>query len=266
MKLDTDPFLVSMVELMDKKILLCTDQAEMTKGKNVDISDELCNRMIKPHNPEIGVWKENVLQKLAKRVKPTSSMLIEKYQQLLEEDLRYWVTRGIKWDSFFKAQNRLDQWEPRHTKEPRRRMVHHYMDQEPRIRQNPRFTNESGSSNPDRCVNRPDVLRDGEESSRRPEQTEEHVVMVGLWPCKVSSEVHINERRVSEPIWIDKGKQKVPESEGEKDPKRTHMVLSKGHEVVELGYSRLLGDATKATDRGEESGNPNWVGREYDTD
>jgi hypothetical protein len=112
MKLDTDPFLVSMVELMDKKILLCTDQAEMTKGKNVDISDELCNRMIKPHNPEIGVWKENVLQKLAKRVKPTSSMLIEKYQQLLEEDLRYWVTRGIKWDSFFKAQNRLDQWEP----------------------------------------------------------------------------------------------------------------------------------------------------------
>jgi hypothetical protein len=56
------------------------------------ISDELHNRMIKPHNPEIGVWKENVLRKLAKRVKPTSAMLIEKYQRQLEEDWKYQVT------------------------------------------------------------------------------------------------------------------------------------------------------------------------------
>jgi hypothetical protein len=35
--------------------------------------------MIRFHNPEIGVWKENVQRKLAKRVKPTSAMLIEKY-------------------------------------------------------------------------------------------------------------------------------------------------------------------------------------------
>jgi hypothetical protein len=67
------------------------DQAEMTKGKNVVISDELCNRMIKLHNPEIGVWMENVLKKLAKRVKPTSTMLIEKYQRQLEEDRKYRV-------------------------------------------------------------------------------------------------------------------------------------------------------------------------------
>jgi hypothetical protein len=80
MKLDTDPFPVGIVELMNKKVLERTDQAEMTKGKNVVISDELRNRMIKPHNLEIGVWKENVLRKSAKRVKPTSAMLIEKYQ------------------------------------------------------------------------------------------------------------------------------------------------------------------------------------------
>jgi hypothetical protein len=55
MKLDTDPFPVSMVELLEKKVLVCMDQAEMTKGKNVVISDELCNWMIKPHNSEIGV-------------------------------------------------------------------------------------------------------------------------------------------------------------------------------------------------------------------
>jgi hypothetical protein len=62
--------------------------------------------MIKPHNPEIGVWKENVLQKLAKRVKPTSAMLIEKDQRQSEEDHSYWVTRGIKRDRSFEAQLR----------------------------------------------------------------------------------------------------------------------------------------------------------------
>jgi hypothetical protein len=76
MKPDTNPFPVGVVELMNKKVLLCTDQAEMTKGKNVVVSDELRNWMIKTHNPEIGVWKENVLRKPTKRVEPTSAMLI----------------------------------------------------------------------------------------------------------------------------------------------------------------------------------------------
>jgi hypothetical protein len=60
MKLDMDPFPVGMVELEHKKILVCTDQAETTKGKNVVVSNDLHNRMIKPHNPEIVMWKENV--------------------------------------------------------------------------------------------------------------------------------------------------------------------------------------------------------------
>jgi hypothetical protein len=81
MKLDTNPFPVGMVELMNKKVLVCTDQAETTKGKNVVVFDELCNRMIKPHDLEIGMQKENVLQKPAKRVKPTLDMLIQKYQR-----------------------------------------------------------------------------------------------------------------------------------------------------------------------------------------
>jgi hypothetical protein len=81
MKLDTNPSPISMVELMDKKVFVRMDQAETTKGKNVVVSDELRNRMIKPHNPKIGVWKENMLRKPTKRVKPTSSMLIEKYQR-----------------------------------------------------------------------------------------------------------------------------------------------------------------------------------------
>jgi hypothetical protein len=47
--------------------------------------------------------------------------------------------------------------------------VQHPTDQKPRIRQNPRFADRSGSGNPDRHVNHPDVLRDEGGSSRRPE-------------------------------------------------------------------------------------------------
>jgi hypothetical protein len=43
MKLDMNTFPIGMVELMDKKILVRTDQAKTTKGKNVVISDELRN-------------------------------------------------------------------------------------------------------------------------------------------------------------------------------------------------------------------------------
>jgi hypothetical protein len=103
--------------------LVHTDQAEMTKGKSVVISDDLHNRMIKPHNPEIGVWKENVQRKPAKRAKPTSAMLMEKYQRQLEEDRRYQVARGIKRNRFFEAQNRSDLLETRRGREPRRRTV-----------------------------------------------------------------------------------------------------------------------------------------------
>jgi hypothetical protein len=91
MKLDTDPFRVSMVEIEHKKILVRTDQAETTKGKNVAVFDDFCNWMIKPHNPEIGIWNEHVQRKLAKRLNPTSAMLIEKYQRQLEENWMYRV-------------------------------------------------------------------------------------------------------------------------------------------------------------------------------
>jgi hypothetical protein len=102
MKLDTDPFPVGMV-IEHQKILVRTDQAVTTKGKNVVVSDDLRNRMIKPHNPEVGVSEENMQRKLAKRVKPMLAMLIEKYQRQLEEDRRYRVARGIKRDRFFDA-------------------------------------------------------------------------------------------------------------------------------------------------------------------
>jgi hypothetical protein len=94
-------------------------------------------------------------------------------------------------------------------------------------------------------------------------------VLVGSWPCIVSSEIDINGQCVSEPVREDKGEATVPGSEDVKDPKRTRMVLSKGCEVVRPGYSRLSGDAARVADRGGVSGSPNRVDRvhhEYDTD
>jgi hypothetical protein len=38
MKLDTDPFPISMVELMDKKVLVCTDQAETPRARTWSFS------------------------------------------------------------------------------------------------------------------------------------------------------------------------------------------------------------------------------------
>jgi hypothetical protein len=70
--------------------------------------------------------------------------------------------------------------------------VQHSTDREPRIRQNPRFADQSGLGNLDHRVNHPDVLRDEGGSSPRLEQIEEHIVMVGSWPCNMSSKIHIN--------------------------------------------------------------------------
>jgi hypothetical protein len=105
MKLDTDPFSVGMVELMDKKVLVRTDQTETTKGKNVVIFDELRNQMIKPHNPEIGVWKEIMLRKPAMRVKPMSVMLIEKN---INGSWRKTRSTGLS-----EGSNGTDSWKPR---------------------------------------------------------------------------------------------------------------------------------------------------------
>jgi predicted RNA-binding protein with PUA domain len=84
-------------------------------------------------------------------------------------------------------------------------------------------------------------------------------MMVGSWACKVSSEIHIGGRRVSEPVHDNKGKEKVMELGDEKDAKRTRVVMSKGCEVVGLGYLRLSGVAAEVMHKGENSGNPNRV-------
>jgi hypothetical protein len=98
--------------------------------------------------------------------------------------------------------------------------VQHSTDREPGVRPASRFSARSGSGNLDCRSNHPDVLRNGEGPSQRLEQTKEHVMMVGSWACRVSSEIHIGGRRVSEPVHDDKGKEKFVEPRDENDPKR----------------------------------------------
>jgi hypothetical protein len=44
-------------------------------------------------------------------------------------------------------------------------MAYNSIDREPGIRQNPQFTDRSGSGNPDHRVNRPNMMHEGKESS-----------------------------------------------------------------------------------------------------
>jgi hypothetical protein len=139
--------------------------------------------------------------------------------------------------------------------------VQHSTDLKPRISQNPRFADQSGLGNSGHRVNRPDLLRNEGGASRRPEQGEENVMMVGSWPCNVSFEIHINGRRVSEPFREDKGKTTAPEPKDRRDPKRARVVLSKGRAVVRPGYLRVTDVATKVTDKRENLGNHGRVNR-----
>jgi hypothetical protein len=66
-------------------------------------------------------------------------------------------------------------------------------------------------------------------------------------------------------------RQRLRDREDEKDSKRAHVVLSQGHEVVELGYSTMSSAAAMGKDKGRHWDNPNrvtWVkdkGRNPDT-
>jgi hypothetical protein len=86
MKLDTNPFLVNVIDFEEKKVLVRSDKATTTEGENVIISDELRSQMIKLRSPEVGVWKENIWQRPARRAKPMSAMLIKKYKR--QQELR----------------------------------------------------------------------------------------------------------------------------------------------------------------------------------
>ena len=56
-KLDSDLFSINVVELKSKKMLIQSDRTESAREKNV-VDDSAPPRMIKPKNPEVGVWSQ----------------------------------------------------------------------------------------------------------------------------------------------------------------------------------------------------------------
>jgi hypothetical protein len=79
MKLDVNPFPVDLIDFGEKKVLVHSDKAKTMIGKNVVVSDDLRVRMMKPRQPEVGVWKRNIWRKNRPEWRPTSSFLMEKY-------------------------------------------------------------------------------------------------------------------------------------------------------------------------------------------
>jgi hypothetical protein len=138
--------------------------------------------------------------------------------------------------------------------------MQHATDWAPGIRQITRFADPIGLDNPDKRANCANMLHGGEgPSSRKQEQTKEHVMMVESWPCRVSSEIHINGLHVSYPVREDKGKAVATGQEDKKDPKRARVVASQGHEVVRPGCSMMSSAATTGKDMGRRWDNPNWI-------
>jgi hypothetical protein len=82
MKLNNDPFSANMntVEHDGKKVLVWPFQAELTKGKEVDIGEERQPRMMRPKNLEIGRWKKNERSKPQFHPKSTFYILMTKYR------------------------------------------------------------------------------------------------------------------------------------------------------------------------------------------
>jgi hypothetical protein len=94
MRLDIDPFPVNTVGFGEKRILVRSDQADTTKGKIMVVSDELQNKMIKPNNPKVGVWKQNVWRSPVRKVKPNSNALITKYARQQRHQMGEWQDRS----------------------------------------------------------------------------------------------------------------------------------------------------------------------------
>ncbi|XP_022684749.1 uncharacterized protein LOC111258175 [Setaria italica] len=79
MKLDSDPFPINVIEFENKKMLIRSAQAGSVKGENIIVDDNVAPRMIKPKNPEVGVWKVNEGKKQVPRFRPTVKQLLDKY-------------------------------------------------------------------------------------------------------------------------------------------------------------------------------------------
>jgi hypothetical protein len=244
MRLDVEPFRVNTVDLEGKRVLVHSDQAATMKGKNVVVSDEPRHRMIKPHNPEVGTWKENVRRKPERSVRPTSSMLKEKYvmQQQQQRGLQSylgWYKRerspgyhnvryGARRPHAWRVQRLLYRnliWRTPHAENLA----------EAQVRGNP---TSGGRQDEPKTRESDAILFCGEEEnpSGVTKSRANSYVLVGSVLCKISSEVHMDGRRV---VTQARGKSDdhAGTSHTEREPKCAWIVSVEGCEIVGPGYS-----------------------------
>jgi hypothetical protein len=83
MKFDKGPFPVNMnmVNLVGKKVLVRSSQAESTKGKDIVIGEEQPPKMIKPKSPKDDQWQKNDGDKPQQCSKATFNILMAKYKE-----------------------------------------------------------------------------------------------------------------------------------------------------------------------------------------
>lgn len=210
MKLDSDPFPVNMINFEEKRVLVRTSQAKSTKGKKVNVSDDLRHRMLKPKSPEVGIWKVNEPRKSVVKVRPGSSFLAAKYlrnnkrrafQRLggvkrerspgnlivrvsintRDQDVvRYWQQVHRPGGQGFVCMNTL----PRVTWCPGRKPVR-------------KWTPVQRDSDAIVLCNGDQIETKNKDSGRSMTAgTEGSVVLVGAIPCHLQSEVHIGGQRI----------------------------------------------------------------------
>jgi hypothetical protein len=240
MKLDVDPFLVGMINFEEKRVLVCTSQADTTKGKGVVVSDELKIRITKTRNPDTGVWKENTLRKSYKRWKPTSGFLMEKYARERQDGV-FDRLGGYK-------RGRSPGYQLRGNTEYKRLHGHGYeaTHRYHRSRMGSRInigqgvthgaiSGRAGRAEVVWCRRQTQPSYDQSTNAQGKEEVEEQVseaiVLVGSVPCWVPDEVNNN-------LAGNLGRQGPGSSGDDHRAKRTRLLTSVGREVVGPEYSK----------------------------
>jgi hypothetical protein len=139
------------------------------------VSDELQNRMIKPHIPKVGEWKENTPRRSDRRLKRTSSMLMDKYVRQQQERLR--------------AQQHGDRRgrSPYYGQGHRVRHGLQGMTQQATMKVQARQETRAGDPRP---------LCEHAGWSGQENRLDDSVVMIISIPCRLKSEVHVDGQRV----------------------------------------------------------------------
>jgi hypothetical protein len=215
MKLDVDPFPVNTIGFEEKAVLVRTNQAATTKGKNVIVSDELRNRMIKHHSLEVGVWKGNRSRRPTRKERPSSSMLIKKYIRQQQMDRGRWLERK-------RRRSLLPQF--------------HSERQGCSHSRTPPGKSWTTGNKTWVCAN---MVRQHSDNvpHEEPDEGTQEVILIGSVPCRISSELHVDGKWVAgSKVAAQTHARRGVQVDGMPKRKRVWLIMLEGHEVIGSGY------------------------------